>query len=161
MIKQNKFNFKDKNNNNIIIINNFDSNTLEGNINAIDVQNPKDVIAQLDYSVYGENRLYMASIKVGNGFKQSGIGSALIYCLEHFAKSNNIQVIEAYMNNYYFDKKDIAQSKARTEFYKALNFEITKQSSKIYTLVKTQDKFFTNKNNTKLNISLVNSNTKK
>ena len=93
MINQNKFNFKDKNNNNIIIINNFDSNTLEGNINAIDVQNPKDVIAQLDYSVYGENRLYMASIKVGNGFKQSGIGSALIYCLEHFAKSNNIQVI--------------------------------------------------------------------
>lgn len=161
MIHSNSYNFITKQNNKIIITNNFSPDNNKGKICAYSSLNSKTSIGEINYFVYNDNRIFMESIHVNEDFKKCGIGSALICSLEHFAKNNNVVKIEAYMNNMVTSMECLKDIKARTEFYKALGFDITKETSQIYTLSKTSDKFFTNKNGTTINLTPINVNIKK
>lgn len=161
MIHSNSFNFVTKQNNQIIITNNFNPDNNKGTICAYDKLNPQTPIGVIKYFVYYDNKIFMESIHVNEEFKKSGIGSALIYTLEHFAVSHNIKTIEAYMNNMVTSLDSLKDIKSRTEFYKALNFTINQETTQIYSLIKNSDKFFTNKNGTVINLTPIKSSTKK
>ena len=161
MIINNSYSFVNKQNNQTIISNIFNTDNNEGKICAYDATNPQTSIGELTYNIYNGTNIYLATVHVNKGYKKCGIGSALVCALEQFAASYNIQKIEGYMNNMEFSDELKQENIARTEFYKSLNFSITQQTAQIFTFEKTREKFLSNKNGTNINLTPINTNTKK
>lgn len=144
MINISRYKFLTTQNNEFLITNAFNSQSGEGKIFA---ENNFEMVGQIQYNFFKNNSIYMASILVKKEFRNCGIGSALIYCLEDFAIKNNVEVIHAYMNNMVYSAETLKEVKARERFYDSLNFTASPETSQICSLIKTRDKFLEYKNN--------------